>query len=498
MTQPARHRHPALAATLSFLLPGLGQAYAGQPLLAAMLAIPVLLLIAGGLLVALVWGDQVRNSLFSATFLTGLLILDLALMVWRVFAIAHVGFARPVPVAVDGAASGPTGGPALGHPSARAGIGRAASIGLVGLLIVATVVMHTWAGMVVTRMESTLDDVFGGIPWSGGRVPGGGDDERPLNEPEYAWDGTERISFLLLGIDAAPGREHALTDTILVVSVDPAARTAVMVSVPRDTGFVPLPDRTVYPDGVYPGKINQLSSEAAENVEAWCPDLPPDAGAACGVRTLERAVSLYLGIPIQYYAQVDLAGFQSLVDAVGGLDLCLQGTLVDPQYLGVGTADRGITLPAGCTHYDGARALAYARIRQGWMEMSDGTRVQQDDFMRAERQQRVLLEFRRELARLDLIFELPPVLEAIGRTVVTDFPREQAGDLATLLPLITGPDIERVVLGLPEFVDPPVDPTVNYLLIPRREQVRAEMERLFGAENLEGWYLTTDAPGPPG
>ena len=81
-------------------------------------------------------------------------------------------------------------------------------------------------------------------------------------------------------------------------------------------------------------------------------------------------------------------------------------------------------------------------------------------------------------------------------TVNTDFPRAKAGDLASLLPLITGPRIERVVLGYPDFVDLPVNPTLNYLLIPRRDDVRAEMRRLFGA-SLQGWYLGGDAHGPP-
>ncbi|MEO6058452.1 MAG: hypothetical protein ABIQ05_00580, partial [Candidatus Limnocylindria bacterium] len=79
--------------------------------------------------------------------------------------------------------------------------------------------------------------------------------------------------------------------------------------------------------------------------------------------------------------------------------------------------------------------------------------------------------------------------------VETDFPRSLAGDLASLLPLITGPDIKRVVLGYPEFVDPPLEPLVNYLLIPRRSDVRSEMQRLFGPE-LEGWYLGSQAEDP--
>ena len=81
--------------------------------------------------------------------------------------------------------------------------------------------------------------------------------------------------------------------------------------------------------------------------------------------------------------------------------------------------------------------------------------VQLDDFKRADRQQKVLLEMRKHFAEMDLFFDLPGALEAIGATVKTDFPRDKAGDLASLLPLITGPDIRRLVLDLPRFVDPP-------------------------------------------
>ena len=139
--------------------------------------------------------------------------------------------------------------------------------------------------------------------------------------------------------------------------------------------------------------------------------------------------------------------------------------------------------------------MAYSRVRKGWVELPDGTREYQNDFMRSDRQQNVLLELRREFAKADLIFEFPAIMTAIGSTVETDFPRSLAGDLASLLPLITGPDIKRVVLGYPEFVDPPLEQLVNYLLIPRRSDVRSEMQRLFGSE-LDGWYLGSRAEGP--
>ncbi len=418
-------------------------------------------------------------------------------MAWRLFAIGEAGFKSPSPepqrAAVPVTASGPsTAGRQPMTP------GRVGTIAFVVLLMLLTVGMHAWAGMLIGRVNTTLGDVFSGI---GGGAPGGsGGNPHPLNRPEYAWNGTGRINFLLLGIDSGPGRKEALTDTILVVSVDPVTREAVMVSVPRDTGFLPLPDRSVYPDALYPNKINQLSTEASENPALWCPDMSADQAEACGLRTLERTVGLYLGIPIQYYATIDLEGFTHLIDEVGPLRLCLDGRLVDPTYNGPGDTWKekrlGVVLPAGCKDYGGMKALAYARARKGYMEMPDGTQVQLDDFKRADRQQQVLLELRKEFAKMDLFFDLPDVLQAVGSTVLTDFPRDKAGDLASLLPLITGTDIRRVVLDLPRFVDPPLEPEVNYILVPRRDDVRAEMRRLFGRGNLEGWYLATRDEGP--
>ena len=128
--------------------------------------------------------------------------------------------------------------------------------------------------------------------------------------------------------------------------------------------------------------------------------------------------------------------------------------------------------------------------------MPDGETVPQNDFARAERQQQLLLALRRETAEADTFFELPGIIDAVGRTVSTDFPRAEAGSLASLVPVISGPDIERVVLSWPEYVDLPEDPDANYLLVPKRDAIREEMSRLFGEDELVGWYLTTEAEGP--
>ena len=467
MTVSYHPRHPVAAAALSFLFPGLGQAYAGQRRLALLLAGPIVLLIVATLLIALLFGAQMRNQLLSAPFLTGLLALDVTLLNWRLFAILQAGLRI--------------------RPSTRT---LAALAGLVLL----TLAMHAYMAFVVGRLDSVLNRVFG--EERSAAVGAGSGQGGPLNEPEYRWDGTEPINFLLLGLDTGPGRDEANTDTILVVSVDPVSHHAVMVSVPRDTGLMPLPDTSIHPDGLFPDKINALAATADKAPARWCPDLR--TAGNCGVRTLERSVSLYLGIPIHYYALIDLQGFSELIDSLGGLELCLPGRLIDPAYSGPGWPKTGIELPAGCRHYDGAEALAFARIRKGTLVLPDGSTEAQDDFKRSERQQEVLLALRRQLARADLLFDLPGILDAVGRTVTTDFPRSKAGDLATLIPLIAGPEIERAVLGLPKFVDPPVNPDVNYLLIPRRDAIRAEMERLFGSNGpLRGWYVGSEATLPP-
>ncbi|TMB48515.1 MAG: hypothetical protein E6J50_09915, partial [Chloroflexi bacterium] len=200
MQEQSRARFPALGAVLSFLFPGLGQLYSGQPTIAAVLATPILVIAAGGLGAYLFIGDRVHSALFNSQFLTTLLALDLALLMWRLFAIAHVGLARPIGPAVSTADAAPVRTSTLSSASgpgaaALAPIGgpptrpsylhrRPWEIAAVVLLIVLTVVMHAWAGIVLSRLDRTLHDVFGG----GAPIASGGSNQ-PLNQPNYHWDG---------------------------------------------------------------------------------------------------------------------------------------------------------------------------------------------------------------------------------------------------------------------------------------------------------------------
>ena len=483
-TADDRRRPAWIGAALSFLFPGLGQAVDGRRREAVIFAAPIaiLLILVGATVLGIL--DPPRNAMLSSGFLIGVLVANAAVFIWRSAAIAHAGL------------TGQTD--ALERERHIVG-------GVVAGLLLATVAMHAWVGVVVMQLDGALSEVFAGrgveppAPAPTGPAPSAGPvASEPPPEPEYRWDGTERINILLLGTDAAPGREAVLTDVILAVSVDPVQETAVLVSVPRDTGFVPLEDTEVHADARYPDKVNELMAQAVRDPDTWCPDMTHDP-EACGISTVQTSIGLYLGLEIHHYALVDMSGFADLIDALGGLELCLPGELVDPEFDGSLENERvrePLVLPAGCHQYGGIDALAYARSRKGWIELPDGTREPQSDFTRAERQQAVLLALRRELAEADTFLELPGVLSAIGRTVSTDVPRDQAGDLASLIPLITGPDIEQRVLGYPEFVDLPAEPDVNYLLVPKRDAIRDEMEDIFGADALRGWYLATTDDGP--
>lgn len=466
----ARRPSAALAAALSFVLPGLGQAYAGRARLGLLFAAPVLLL-AGLIGGALLLGTEILlRTLVIPGALTVALVLNGAFMAWRLVAIGEAGL-TPVPVR-----------------------GRTpAAVAVVVILMAVTVGMHTWLATATLAADRALELVFE-PPAESFRPP---DAEHPdPYDPAYRWDGTERVNILLIGYDSGPGRVDENTDTLMVATIDPVSRTAALVSIPRDTGYVPLPDRRIYADGLWPRRVNELASAANDDPALWCPNLV--AGADCGIETLRTSVGLYLGLVVHHVAWVDLLGFASLVDAIGGVELCLPGTLEDPRYGGPTWTGRGVVLEAGCRVYDGPHALAFARIRQGTMTMPDDEVIQQNDFLRAARQQEFLLAVQHKLVSSNLFLVLPGLLQAVTETVTTDIPRGQAGDLATLAPLIASEDIQRVVLGWPAYVELPDDPLTYYLLVPRREAIRAQMAALLGGpEALVGWYLGSTAAGPP-
>lgn len=438
----------SLAAFLSFVFPGLGQAYNGQRQLAWMLALPVVLLAAMAALALIAARAGVLSQLLDSGFLVGLIVLDLALLGWRAVAIAQAhGWRAPISV-------------------------RHWTGWVTGLLLVATLGMHLLPAYWAVKAIDTLGAVSregSGVSGGVGGLPG----ETPLPIPSHQPDVRrgDRVNVLLVGIDAGPGRDHSLTDTMLVVSLDPRGGRSAMISVPRDMYGTPLPDGRVYNS-----KLNSLMSFAAAR---------PAEFPAGGVGTLKAAIGELLGIRIHYFAAINLLGFKQAVDAIGGVDITVERLINDPTYNNEFGEREGFYLAPGQHHLDGHLALAFVRSRRG---------VGDNDFTRADRQQQLLGAVQEKLTAGNLVLALPGLLDAVRDTISTDVPESRLSELAAAVQEADMSRLERIVLQPPKYVTPGSSPTAGYILIPDLAAIRSAVADLL--EGVDPDQSEAPAAGP--
>jgi LCP family protein required for cell wall assembly len=229
----------------------------------------------------------------------------------------------------------------------------------------------------------------------------------PPPDPTPVPAGVDRISVLLLGSDAGPGRWGARTDTIIVASLDPQTGNAVLFGIPRNLVQVPLPERPEHglPARTWPERIKELYRHGQQNPHLY-PDAP-DPGAAA----VREAMTALLGIPIDYYAMVDMEGFVHIVNALGGV------TIDVPERVQLHVWD----IRPGRHRLDGHAALAYVRSRAG-----------ASDYVRMQRQRCVLVALAREADIPALLVGFHAIAGTIMRHVHTDIPIDQLPDLVRL------------------------------------------------------------------
>lgn len=398
-TGPSDQRR-LFAAILSAVLPGTGQAFNRRGRTAAIFAIPSLLVL---LIAWLLFQVNSSSMLLAHAIVPGtlqlLLVLNGLILAWRLIAVFEAFVDRRYP----------------GKPGRLGGVGLIVVIGLVAL-------PHAAVHIYGASAFSTFERVFAG---AGGDALGGPNDD-PGSTGGPTPQARERVNVLLMGIDSGPSRTQALTDSLMVISLDPVGRTVTMLSIPRDLVDVPLGNGDIFAP-----KINSLLGFANRH-EA---DFPQG-----GTRALEDAIGALLGVPIHYYAKVDLAGFVTMVNAVGGVDIDVAKPLSDPNYGGFGVGP-GWSIGVGPHHLDGANALAYSRIRKSAGE---------SDFTRAGRQQEVLIALRDQAVEGgNFVFSLPALLAAVGDTVRSDLPRDRLPEFAALAEEIGGDRATQVVMTSP-------------------------------------------------
>ncbi len=451
----ADSRSPAVAAILSFGWPGLGQLYGGRRRVAAFLALPVLAL-AVLLLIAASGGLAVLASrMLVPAFAISILLLVVVLGVWRIAAILDAFRA-------------------VGTPAHR---GRPAVRALLALLIALVVGTHGLIALDSWAFVEASNQIFVGavaVPTPApGQTPAAGGTPAPSASDGGAAAGygggsainppatSSRITILLTGIDAYRTRSEALNDTLLVVSLDPVKKTAAMLSVPRDTSELPL-----YFGGVFRSKINSLMTWAYLH-----PGLTPDTP----IDTLTKELGFVLGIPINYYAAIDLAHFEKMVDLVGGVDINNGKWILDGLYDWLDGSPRGFQLSPGRHHLDGRLALAYVRSRQG---------IGDSDYTRAARQQEVLVALAKKMASPASIAQLPSILDAAAAAIKTDLPSGRLPDMIQSASGFDPANITKIVLSAPYNYHPPSSTTGGVWTSRfRMDRIAALSIKLFGTDS---------------
>lgn len=254
----------------------------------------------------------------------------------------------------------------------------------------------------------------------------------PETEPEEVeyptWDGNSRINILFVGFrggDPIKGDCPFCTDTLILLTVDPSTKTAGMLSIPRDL-WVNIP-------GFGYSRINT----------AWTlgrGSKLPGGGPGLTMKTISQVI----GVPIDYYVQVDFDTFVDLINLLGGVDVYNEETIVlDPMAHGKDFPKVRITC-CGIRHLDGRTALAYSRCRHIEQGCEDG------DIGRARRQQKVIFGIREKV--LDpktfpkLLEHAPELYNTFSAGIHTNMSLEDAVKLAVLARDISQNDIHNAVI----------------------------------------------------
>lgn len=227
-----------------------------------------------------------------------------------------------------------------------------------------------------------------------------------------------RYNILLLGVDAAADREGIRPDSINVASIDAETGRTVVFGLPRNLVGAPFPSSSplakLYPDGFRCGEECMLNGVYTLGQEHA--DLYP--GKEAGLTAMKEAVSETLGLEINYYAMVDLAGFQKLVDAMGGINLDIGKRI---PIGGVGSEIYGWIEPGTNVHLDGYHALWFAR-----------SRADSDDYERMTRQKCVMAAMAKQLDPGTVATKFVDLAEAGSDIARTDVGTDQLPELVEL------------------------------------------------------------------
>lgn len=253
-----------------------------------------------------------------------------------------------------------------------------------------------------------------------------------------------RYNFLVMGGDAGEARSGRRPDSIIVVSVDAKSGEAATISIPRNLQNAQFstgsPLWGVYPEGFNCGDnciINFLYTDVTNNH----PDLYPDSQDP-GAEAMMDAAGGVLGLEVQGYVLIDMAGFATLIDALGGVKVNVGGWVP----ISGNDVGNGLHMPPtgwispGVQTLNGYHALWFARSRE-WAT----------DYARSERQQCIQSAILAQMDPATVLTKFNAIAAAGSKVMESDLPAGQLGSFASLALKAKSHDLARLTIGPPDF-----------------------------------------------
>ncbi|GAC1685454.1 MAG: hypothetical protein PVS2B1_05340 [Candidatus Dormibacteraceae bacterium] len=222
----------------------------------------------------------------------------------------------------------------------------------------------------------------------------------------------QQVNILLLGMGGEQNDAPYLTDSMMAVTIDPTTGRVMLLSIPRD--LVVHMNLQTPSTRIWTNKINAAFEVPYVNI--ICCVAPEFTGRDGGGHAAEHEVGKVTGLTFDRYIGVDFVAFRDMVNALGGVDICLSTRLDDNLYPDYhdGYIPGGIHYRVGCQHLNGEQALQISRSRHAVQP------EQQSDFGRAHRQQDIMQAIKKKATTVNGFAKAPQLLDALQKDIHTD------------------------------------------------------------------------------
>ncbi len=283
--------------------------------------------------------------------------------------------------------------------------------------------------------------------------------------PAFAWSETENI--LVLGTDRRPWDSSWRTDTIIVVGLDRDQKRAAVLSIPRDL-YIDIPDYGY-------GRINQVDyiGERVTRVKGGGPAL------------VSQVLSDTFGVATAHWVRFEMTGFESVVDAVGGVTVNLDCPFSEPIFNLDTNSWEYFTLPAGDVYMDGETANWFVRLR-----------LSESDIGRAQRQRQFLWALRDQVLTTNLLRRFPELWAAFHHTFTTDLSFLEMVDLIQFGVGLDASNVRASGISLKELQSHTTAGGASVLIITDPAKVQQVIDGIWDAPAMADSYAKDSTKCP--